>query len=348
MKKVLFYCDTSYQVLTVINIILGREEKASYDLVLYHQFYNSDIICEKLKQSGLFKKIYDAYPPKSKKADLLRLVKCKKHVEEIGVRGIYDEIYFAILDTHSSLALYTSCIYKEAFLYDDGIGSYRGNIVFDCLGWKRHLLLKTFHPLSTYFKFSKYLLYSPALSNTLLNKEKIIFHQSSIIEKIFGYKENHLYSRRVVYIDQPYNLSAEIKRHKEDGETKINIFLEPLSDELILRLHPRSVESCIKCGIIDSYRNTWEIECVRQITNEHVFISIFSTAMFAPAIFLNKRPHLIFLYKLFKGIYTEKQIEGIDSFLSRFKKSHYAVKIDVPENWDVVERIIIDLKTPNA
>lgn len=341
MNKDLFYCDTAYQVFTSLNIILSNHLTEKPDIVVYHQFNGSAELCIRLKQEELFDNIYEVYPSSSEIKDILRLVCCKSFLaKEVGFKhNKYETFYCATLDTNASLAIYSSAKYNKCVLYDDGTGSYRGNIIWDNMTKKRFLFMKFFHLWVKYFEFQKYLLYSPQMSLTKAceEKEKIDFHYSEIMERVFDYKSNDLYENKIVFLDQPYTN----EKIRSPYDKKLGLILEKITGKgIIIRLHPRMKKGSISCGDIDVNNNLWELECKNQISNNNILISIYSTAMFQPSLVMGLNPTLIFLFELYDDLYSKEQKEQINKHIKRYQEIFRSTKIYIPTNWDMLENVL--------
>lgn len=332
MKKCLFYCDTPFQVFTAINVVQEFYLDSGCDLVLYHQFHNSHRLKECIEKCHVFSHIYDAFPATSKISDIERLIFSKRYIKrEIGIKDLhYDEIFFSMLDTNTSLSLYSGLQYSNAVLFDDGAFSYYGGTIHDYINWKRYGLLKISHPHKHFFNFKKIFQYLPELSgNVPYKKIKLVFNFSNLFDLVFDYKENDIYKKPIVYFDHSY------KSERKDYYDQIIIEkLEGISSSLVTRIHPRIKESPFMQFNCDKGQNMWEVECAHQITNQHILISVYSTALFTPTMLYNKTPHLIFLYKLCKEMYDEVTYNRIDDHVMRFKKMYHSVPVSVLSEWN--------------
>lgn len=59
MKRWLFFCDTTYQLYTIITIITTSNETVHADLVIKHGFTDSHKYVSKIIQERLFDNIYE-------------------------------------------------------------------------------------------------------------------------------------------------------------------------------------------------------------------------------------------------------------------------------------------------
>ena len=337
--RVLFYCDTYYQVFTAMNIIISRYSKSRCDIAIYHQFQKADSLIQQLSNSSLVENVFEFYPPKSKADDIIRLIKSREYIRKCGIRNtVYSDVFFACLDTNASLALYSSLKYDKCFLFDDGTGSYRGDIINDYMSWKRRILLKTAHPAKHFFNFDTYYLYAPEISKTQIKipKEKISVIESDELLKIFRYIKNDKYSKRFVFLEQPYDQG---KREKYDCELN-NLLKRYVGNKLVVRLHPRMKLTNISVGEVDTINNAWELECIHQIENNNILVSIFSTAVFQPKLIANKDAKIILLFRIYKDIYTDLQRKEIEEYVKEFQNVYPCVTVFIPENIIELENIL--------
>ena len=65
----------------------------------------------------------------------------------------------------------------------------------------------------------------------------------------------------------------------------------------------------------------WEFRCLNEITNEHVIISVFSTASITPTLYFGKEPYLVFLHPIAKenSLHTD---EAFESFVQSLSNSY--------------------------
>lgn len=341
MKKCLFYCDTPFQIFTTVSLLQGHFSDWECDLVLYHKFFNSERMRLMLNEVNLFNRIYDAYPANSKKSDIKRLISCTSYIrQEIGLKDLYyDQYLFSMLDTNASLALYSGLKYAEVSTFDDGCENYRDRDIYDYVNWRRHLILKIFHPQKKYFHFDSTYCYLPEICTTDISQRiKIKISSTSIYDKVFNYIPNDLYNRKFVYFDSPvmYN-------HRDYFETELKRVLNDIQQDLTVRLHPRMKKTTLTESNIDKGLNVWEVECMHQITNNHVLISTYSTAMFTPIMIAECSPTLIFLYKLTVDMFTAEMLKGIETHISRFKKIYSKSLVYIPEDWNELDFIIKQL-----
>ena len=354
MKNCLFFCDTTYQLYTIITIITTSNETVHADLVIKHGFTDSHKYVSKAIQERLFDNVYEYSIDQSKSRfsakveDIGKIVFSKKWLKknlDFAFRE-YDCFYAANLDDNVALALYATATFKEFNLFEDGTGSYHGDIINDYMSWKRRTLLKLSHPGKRYFNIDRMLLYAPEISLSTACKTFDQLHatQDERIERVFEYRDTDLYDSRIVFLDQSYALDrpAEITAKRKEQDKILTNCISAYLDTLVLRPHPRMPEGSIVVKNIDTTRNLWELECVRKITDEHVLISIYSSAAFQPILVSQKRPTLIFLFKIYDFLYSEDQMLQIESHIKRFMDKLNYRNIYVPKSWKEFKSVIED------
>ena len=65
-----------------LNMILSKFSDDVNDIVIYHQFRDSNTISAKLKQSKIFRRVVDAYEENDNLKDILRLVFSKTYLKD--------------------------------------------------------------------------------------------------------------------------------------------------------------------------------------------------------------------------------------------------------------------------
>lgn len=167
---------------------------------------------------------------------------------------------------------------------------------------------------------------SEYLKNCKINA--IVFNPNNkeFLEKLnasFNYKFNNLYNNRFIYCTQPIE---DFKRLSSNGE-QLPGFDTTISEELIriinplVRYHPRQ-KRFFETQNIDDSNNLWELLAVNDITENHVIISICSTAQIMPKILCNKEPFLVFMYKLYEEILPQEILESWERFIQDLKSTY--------------------------
>ena len=344
--KCLFYCDTLYQLMTILNVISEEEKKCKCDLVVYHNFKKSHEYVSNLEKYHIFEKIYNILPEKETVFEETKgMIFARKYLRERGFDRLdYDTLYAASLDTVVSLDLYSTVRYQKFILFDDGIGSYFYNILGgDYMSIKRLAVLKFFHPLRKYFDVSELLVYSPELceSSAASYKRKIKMNFDESIDSIFLYRPNELYKEKTVFIEQPCTF-RELYKYREEADAKLKAVLEECQEvNWLIRLHPRMEKSKVGSNI-DTISNLWELECKNQIDETNTLLAIHSTAIFQPTIMFGKFPRMILLFELFKQALSENEYVRIKEFTAKFVRAYSQSKVFVPKTFKELRMMLLE------
>lgn len=351
MKKHLFYCDTGYQIFTVLNLINQLQLTEEAELVIYGQFDNARDLYQRLKKENIFYKIY--FLPKqvseSKIVELKDLACAKRTVKkflpDLELNN-YETFYASVLDTTISLALYCVIDFSKFVVFDDGTGSYHGNIICDNISWKRRAAMRlSCSQKKIQFNINSFYLYSPKLSTSSIESipKKINAVSNKVVERVFEYNQNNVYSKQYVYLDQPVLYNNIAVADELDRRTQACL-LKYLKNKIIVRKHPRKDDTTFSCFPTDSIKNQWELECCRQLTDEHVLISVFSTASFQARIMAGKKCRLILLYKLYHSIYSDVYYEEIQEYVRVFSNCFEDTIVNVPSTWDDFEDLLFKIR----
>lgn len=338
--KIAWICDTMYQILNCINYVLNkRQDGCIYDLYIGHQFIDDQKIENKLKRMGIFHKVI-AYIPFSNKRGCREAVKRtlgilspkyriksmllnKADVEFIS--DTYDIIFMSIY-THFSVSLAFMTNAQKIYYYDDGIGSYIGDIFsISKEVYRRYALFG--------YDLNRILPDRIYLNNTKFCKSNIncqVFELPNLmdnshlkmkfIEDVFEYKNKGYYKEhRVIYLSQPNdNCAPDV----DELEIKMLGAIKNILNNILIRPHPRQNADAFEGYSVDIYRNCWELICIDQISSEHILIGCFSTSQIMPKLIVDKEPYLIFTYRLFSRMFTEKQLKEFEDFI-QFIRTKY-------------------------
>ncbi len=342
-----FVCDTPYQVMQAVNFVDHDLEKTrgKADLYIYAQFSSATTIAENLRGTDIFRGVYLFKPYavhkglRSKLATLFRQMaptftlsrhKCAAWAPK-SYGTLYVSFYTSFTDSVRMLSPQATVMQLE-----DGIGSYYiPNLETQFRSGLYRVMNKVFfgdalsyHPQALYLNRPDcYTL------GTLKTAALPPLDHSERMQQVFGYTENTLYAQcRRVYLTQPL---AETAAGGDAAATERSI-LEKFGNDTVIRVHPRQDTQTYAAHTLDTYRNMWELECARQITDDHTLVGAFSTAQFIPKMLYDKEPTVIFLYKLFgnafenadvmidtlRGMYTHPEkivvaesLEELDAFL---------------------------------
>lgn len=351
MKKQLWICETPYQVYNAIKYVLYYKDMFRFDLIINHQFSNSRSISAKIKSYNIFENVYniddnDDTIKVSKYHFINRLYNIyhtRKRLEYIfrntsfDFNYRYDAIFMSLFLTIPITICFNNKP-NHIYFYDDGIGSYFGDIK-----------LQRFFRYIVYYLFGKniFSIYPEALyvnnkkccfsriSNNIVELPKIA--DSEVFYSIFSYNQ----------MSKQYNDKMIVYFMHPDFEYN-NILIEYLSakykDISIIRQHPRDKRVLHSYDDIDvdSENQMWELVCKDVVDENTILISNLSTAQFTPKLLYNKEPYLIFAYNLLK--YPKSKTKHNNKFVTRFANFYNAKnKIFVPNSIEVLDNILTSI-----
>lgn len=319
--KILIICSSPYTIFNSLNFILSNhmKEKKKVDLLIFHKTnYLADVSAQ-LKKLDYFENIYDYKDIQSLKAlpvivliiMFFPRIMFKFLALEKATNQKLDN-YSMILSQNYFFALLLGQLNKKASLYllEEGTGSYAGRTSLPRERSKYFLLAKKIFKENFISEIKGQFVYKPdlVLTGHLKPIQLLPIQQQhiQIYKKVFNYKDNTLYynHRFILFGDGEMevpilNLGQSLNNmNKYDVYNQLLLNILP-SNNTIYRKHP--VETIFNAQKafgqveIDQINNLWELECLEQITNEHVLISFFSTATLSPKILYNKEPYLVFL-----------------------------------------------------
>ena len=117
-------------------------------------------------------------------------------------------------------------------------------------------------------------------------------------------------------------------------------------EECLLRYHPCSNRASLKSIDIDQLNNSWELECVYEITENHVLIGYYSTSQLMPKIIADKEPFVIFAYKLMTTKEGEYRFASYEEFINLVKNKYRDKnKIYIPKDENELIEVIKNIET---
>lgn len=350
--KSLFIVDTPYQLFNVVNIVVHEKYDIKPDLIIVNQFRNADILLNKVGETKLFNKIFfvskNAF---SSTVDKIRywtlrfirpkyIIKRQFSEEDYSpfIKTKYSDIFCSVM---TDLAVAVKQINKKAsiYLFDDGIGSYYGNIIHN-REWKYYLLSFITHSGEHIFKPECLLLNNvSAASDTvpfIIRPLPQIDEKSiNILNSLFDYDDT-FYEQKIVLLSTPDDTDQSLDSFFQT----ITRFLLPYSEKVVVRLHPREEKRTAYVQFrIDEPKTLWELMICNSNIDEKILIGLGTTALFAPKIIFDKEPTLVFLNNLcnLKMMNDNQMIDQI----CKLKESYLnKEKVFIPNSLDEFENII--------
>ena len=364
-EKFAFAVDTPLQTLNCVNFVLNdtKGSKGKADLYMYHQFKGSDELSARLKESGVFNNVYDIdvykkYPSVLNKfVTIFRLFLPANAIRSAARQKIpmskKSYAYIGVsFPTSFTTGLHMAYPRAQVLLIEDGIGSYFGNIVDDYATGIFKWIDKFFFGNTLSIQPTEIYLSNPQLSKNRIDSkvcrlDMVKPENLSVIEKIFDYKPNQIYKEhKAVYLTQPLD---EKDGFVKENEKKIeDLLVRSFSTEVVARIHPRHNAAAFDNMCPDTFRNLWELECVKQIGDEHILIGAFSTAQFMPKLLKNVEPTIICTYPILFNNLDDAFWQGTKKFIDDFKALYSnPQKIYTPESLEALQKLLNDLGDAN-
>lgn len=360
-EKFAFAVDTPLQTLNCVNFVLNdtKGSKGNSDIYIYHQFKGSDELSVRLKDSGVFNNVYDVdvykkYPSiLNKFVTIFRLFLPARAIRAAARQKIpmskKSYAYIGVsFPTSFTTGLHMAYPRAQVLLIEDGTGSYFGNIVDDYATGIFKFIDRFFFGNELSIQPSEVYLSNPQLSKNQIDSklcrlEMIQKENLGVIEKVFDYKQNRLYTEnKAVYLTQP--LDEKVGFIKENEKKIEDMLSAAFPSDIVARIHPRHFGAVFENMCPDTFANLWELECVEQITDENILIGAFSTAQFMPKLLKNAEPTIIFTYKILFNNLTDDFWQGTQKFIEDFKTLYSAPqRIHTPETLEELQQLLNDL-----
>lgn len=340
-------CDTPFQVLNCLNYVYHNVgvNNMHFDLFLVDQFDGAQKIYEKIagqkffdntfmvkveKPSGnenqlkwKFRRMYAyAFPQKT-------ITRCIGNQITKYNSAVYDIVFSAVV------TCFTACLLKEnpeaeLDLFDDGTGSYYGNIIEKGVGWQHKLFAKVFHCGSNVVYPEKLYINNPSYcrstsAKSILPLPNMDSEFLSFIKMIFDYSNdsNEIYKQKVIWLTRPMGYVNTIRS-----------VLKIYKDQTLVRLHPRENQKDEYVGfLVDTTENMWEIQIAEGDIENKILLADYSTAQITPKMLFDKEPYVIFTVLLNQKIYKPNSVAKILEQINNLQE-HYRIpeKIFLPKD----------------
>lgn len=346
---------TPFQSLNAINLAMHSLDD-SIEKILFYRNYSAitEKILQGISQYTIFDEIYEYdLVKKDNKSlyllnDLIQAINpglflkwiTKKHID---VKKKKIDMITVTSGTEFEVALTRIFPDAKTIAYDDGLGSYVGDIVHDHkLKWIWRVLGRrtdAINPISLYVNNVEF-------CESTLSPKKIALESLNMMNKadkkllynIFGMSDINLYSiKRLVYLSQPVD---ELGKDLEKIENNIEVSLSVFEKDGIYRKHPRDTHEMKVKFAEDKTGCLWELICGEKIDDNNILLSVCSSAQIMPKILYDKEPWIIFTYRLYG-------LENSSVYINRFKpiiqiiKQKYRNAEKIVEPSSVIELIEI-------
>lgn len=353
----LIICNTPYQILNAVNIIVNNVAgitKERTDILIDKVFKNANVIGDRLVKERIVNNVYYAehikeLSKRSKLKCLTDLIMSNFHEEtleypdELKKENQYDIIWVGD-DNPLGLILYGKNRNAKIFWYDDGTSSYskppeafNHTAIYSSVASLLKLGGYQYSSNLIYLNNPEIIQYS-GYSVSQLPKYTSDNRAIEILNYVFSYRKEYslLDKYKTIILTQVLPSSAEyegIDTEKLFSGTYIDLSLP------LIRKHPRDTMEYQNC-MIDSGSNMWEMECLNSITDEHILIACCSTAQLTPKMLAGKEPYIYFLHHLLLGKNSTVK-DGFDKLVNSFKDMYFNKdKIIIPDSIDAFKESI--------
>lgn len=342
MKKILFTCNTAYQIIVAVQLRLTEFKDYNADIVITDIVKNDMKICKNIEETCIFDNVINA---KVKNLDFIsnRYLKIDTYFKKMIIsqntnsmllanKNRYDIYLFANLGGFATrLGKYLIRTNKnmEYYMFEDGISSY-SNIYGETLirnfndnscknKLKSIISGNIFKKVSRYYLFNpQFMVWNciypvciiPPISST---REKLLL----IFNKVFEYEKcRDNYKEKIVFFEESYFADG----FEIDDVSVIKEISESYGvDNLLIKLHPRNpVNRFEELGLstCQDQEIPWEIVALNINLDDKILLTISSSAVVNTFVLLNCKVKMVFLYELLKlensrFVQTKEVIERI-------------------------------------
>lgn len=347
--KYLYYCNSTYQLINVINLHLQRKnynfeniENYEADLLIADVFFDASNIKNRIVDEKLFNNVY--LSKRTKNSGIFHSLKTLmdiifpmiyiKKSTNIKKEDLLNKYDYIVVPKFSKITGAISQINKKAKiqLYEDGIASYARSINTISKNKVYNIMQNFFNCYNNFYDYECIYLNNPCLY-IKQDKNKIrkmavcndyisnIIKASIVTEKVANKKIYWL--SQFLYANTDDIICNSLMSYKKD---------------VLYCPHPRySIEREGFDKI--SKQHAWEIDILNiDDINNKLLITVDSTAAFSPKMLYNNEPYIIFLYKIED---SRKNDANVDELVKLFVESYDDKnKIFIPNNEEEYYRIL--------
>lgn len=353
-EKIAIVCDGPFQLLSGFNIAYALREKSHIDLFLRDRVERQfPGILDRLGNTGVFEHVYSFKDTWRRGFTFQRVDELLfpshflKNAEFSGdIKDVqdYDSIYISTPMTMQK-ALHTLNPKAKMYRYDEGVGTYcfqderfqttkLRNLFLDVI----HRGLSEMNPVAIYLN-------NPALYAG--NEHIPVYKQPSdiigdevyrkTVYNLFQYPHNNIYKNHGLVFMSSTGFSEAVYA----GICKT---FEQYSRMAVARQHPAEPKRDFGSVLTDQSTDLWELVCADQISDDHILVSLCSTACFSPKFMYNKEPYLIFTYRYVDFPLEERGRREIEDLVQKLKHIYRnPEKIFVPNSHEELINILDQL-----
>ena len=330
-EKILFMCNTPYQLLMASNIAWTRYNGKSIEVIVSNHF-NSKKIVENINiTKNIFSKAYYVesleysrrkgnFASQSKKGTerLLYGQNVKKMLEYfVNLDGIFSELWLANFESFSELLFNYIRRYinksVKVYCYEDGQGSYYDDFFFNTREYEKSFKRRCFERYflniiySTEVFCGYYVMYPEDMVFTppvpVCRIEPFDINDRNFLDNInsiFDYEKcNDIYDLPIIFFEESYYADGS---EMIDDVGIIERLAESIGrDNIMVKLHPRNPINRFKRLGYKTNKNTeipWELIVLNQEISKSILISISSSAVLSAYTIKGIRGRSIYLSKI--------------------------------------------------
>ena len=362
--KILYICNTPYQILNVLNLVYhDRENRKRYKKILFivNQFEDAKNLYERIRDANLFD---DAYLLRKDEVILMptalkrykSILKYYFRPEEYlkkqlaNYREVINYKNFDIVYA-SGISPVTSAImklnpYAEFILYEDGVGSYDGNIILKTGGSKFNLIFSKIFHVGAYVSHP---------TKLLVNNKKMCHSTAVPSEKIESLPEldskfidfcNSIFGISPNSVNIVYWLSQPVVKISGGLSARDLVYqcLYPYRKKVIVRMHPRDSDyEFYKDFVVDRGTDMWELSILNKNIDNLILIAGYSSAQINPKLIFDKEPTLIFVHSLNSMVSIKQKREANQRIEELRNVYRHPERIYNPQTLAEFKKVLIEL-----
>ncbi len=339
--RYLYYCNSAYQILTVINLHwqrthAGFEDIENYegDLIILNSFKEAKRIRDLIEEAGLFHSVrliekaynFGYFHALQTLTDVIFPAKYLRKKFGIAKKDVKDVYSVITVPKYSTITAALWQLNRKAKLHilEDGVGTYFGSMRLTPDSTLYRKLYRTFNHGRTFHDYEAIYL-NDALLFTGKKEDKVVDIPKfdgkclEMLRGLFGEFADceDVKGKSVLYFAQFLN------------NRDINIFIDSLLEEMeqyrkdVLYIpHPRHEDERTYGLDYANQKQIWELKQLKiDDLDEKMLISIHSTACFTPKILFEREPYVMLFYDLCDDVVTTRN-DRFDAFVKKFRERY--------------------------
>ena len=336
--RVAFICDTPYQTLNVMSLYWHNYrhlENIQADIFIVDQFRGAKEIYSRLVAENMFTNVFflkreeNRFMPQGWKRSVRVMYSywnprhaLRNQMENFNVNQLvncYDEIYASLVRCCTS-ALIKLNPKADFHLFEDGSGSYAGDLVINGGGRLYQLFSKVFRTGSYAARAKKLYVYSPSICRSTAADEICALPAMNpeflqIAYRVFDIGEAAT-GKEILFLSQP----ADGQGAWAEAMAKMSQILDPWKDRIVVRMHPRDTAYELYSNFtIDARGDMWELKTTQMDLDKTVLIGYYSTAQMTPKMLYDKEPWLIFVCHIM-NVSSPEEMANVDQGIEKIRQ----------------------------